>query len=339
MFHSARIKLTAWYLLIIMSVSLFFSGVIYNVLSTEVKRFATKQRYSIVHGLDKSCDIIPTRPIDPDLVEETHQRILILLGVINGVIFVASGFLGYMLAGKTLLPIQEMVDSQNRFISDASHELRTPLTSLKSAMEVSLRDPQFKILDAKKLIKESILEVNKIQTLAESLLQLAQYQARNGHTHFEKLVLNHILESVLKKMEPLARLKHIHIENKTINLSLKGNSDSLTELFVILLDNAIKYSPTKSAITITSKSTHRLAFIEVQDQGIGIKAKELPYIFDRFYRSDTARSKSGNSVGYGLGLSIAKKIVDIHKGSITVKSTVGKGTIFTIKLPLHQSKK
>lgn len=336
MFYSARITLTTWYLLIIMSVSIFFSGVIYNVISREVNRFATKQQYSIVHELGKSSKLILLPPIDPDLVEETHQRVLILLGIINGIIFIASGFFGYMLAGKTLRPIQEMVDEQNRFISDASHELRTPLTSLKSAMEVSLRDKQFNLKDAKTLIVESIEEVNKLQSLAESLLQLAQYQLRSNHPPFQKFEAEQLIVTAVKKVTPSAKLKKIRIETKTIKQTVNGNQDALTDLLVILLDNAIKYSPAHSQITIKVTKKASSLYIDIRDQGIGMKPSEIEKIFDRFYRADNARSTSGTTNGYGLGLSIAKKLVDIHKGTISVKSTSGKGSTFTIKLPILQ---
>jgi len=126
MFKSARIKLTAWYLLIIMFISISFSFVIYRGLMSEVHRFSRMQRSRFF--------------VDEDLITEIQRRAIFGLGTINTIIFITSGALGYFLAGKTLSPIQEMVEEQNRFISDASHEFRTPLTALKSSFEVNLRD-------------------------------------------------------------------------------------------------------------------------------------------------------------------------------------------------------
>jgi len=158
MFHSARLKLTAWYLLIIMIISAMFSLVIYKVLSNEIERFERVQRFRIERRLETGLRRFPNqiRITNPELIEETKQRILLMLIAINLGILIISGGLGYLLAGRTLKPIKEMVDEQNRFISDASHELRTPLTSLKTAMEVTLRDKNLSLLSAKKTIKKLI---------------------------------------------------------------------------------------------------------------------------------------------------------------------------------------
>lgn len=130
MFKNARLKLTAWYLLIIMFISIAFSLVIYQGLMNEVHRFSRMQKLRIERILPPN----PTQPFfaDEDLITEIQQRIIFGLGIINIIIFLTSGALGYFLAGKTLRPIQEIMEEQNRFISDASHELRTPLTALKS---------------------------------------------------------------------------------------------------------------------------------------------------------------------------------------------------------------
>jgi signal transduction histidine kinase len=178
MFQSARLQLTAWYLLIIMCISMAFSAVIYTFLSKEVERFARMQRVRIERQRGP-FEFLPQsdpqiRIIDPDLVSETKNRILLTLAGINGIIFLLSGGLGYILAGRTLQPIQTMVEEQHRFIQDASHELRTPLTALKSTFEVSLRDKKSTIADFKNVIHGGISDVNALQALSDALLQLAQ---------------------------------------------------------------------------------------------------------------------------------------------------------------------
>jgi signal transduction histidine kinase len=145
--------------------------------------------------------------------------------------------------------------------------------------------------------------------------------------------LKDISAEATQKVSAIATAKDIVIENKVDNIHLKGNETTLTELLVILLDNAIKYSESKTTIKITSYQHDNYAYIKIADQGQGIAKLDLPHIFDRFYRSDLSRSKKETN-GYGLGLSIAKKIVEDHKGSIKVKSILGKGSIFTIKLPI-----
>lgn len=335
MFHSARLKLTAWYLLIIMLISLTFSAVIYKGLVNEVERFERAQRFRIERRLDLPRLAQPI-PASPELIEEIKQRILLMLVFINcGILAIAGGF-GYLLAGRTLKPIKEMVEEQNRFISDASHELRTPLTSLKSAFEVYLRDKHPTLKEARTLVGESVSEINKLQSLSDSLLQLAQYQKPNNQIKFEKISLTKVVKEAIHRVEPLAKEKRIRIENTTQETKIEGIKFSLADLLVILFDNAIKYSEKNSKVTISSTKTDRHILVHVADCGIGINKKDLPYIFERFYRADSTRSKT-KANGYGLGLSIAKEIVILHHGSINAESNKQKGTTFTVKLPLSFS--
>lgn len=314
----------------IMIVSLSFSAVIYRVLTLELGRFDRTQRLRIERRLSES-DFFPgepppfTIPLNPELVQEIRHRILVALAIVNASIFLGSAGLGYLLAGRTLRPIQDMVSEQNRFISDASHELRTPLTSLKSAFEVYLRNKNRTAKEADSVVSESIAEVNKLQSLSESLLTLAHYQ----HTTFETVQLADIIHEALKNIEAQAQKKHISIIYTPKRIAMKGNAYALTDLVTILLDNAVKYSPAKTAITIETKKTDGTVIIAVKDQGYGIAKKDLPHIFDRFYRADSARSKSGTG-GYGLGLAIAKQIVEAHKGTISVESDPGRGSTFQL---------
>ena len=134
----------------------------------------------------------------------------------------------------------------------------------------------------------------------------------------------------ITEIESLANQKSIEFENELDDVSILGDKESLTELFVILLDNAIKYSPAKSTINISVHKFDGHVEIKIKDRGIGIKASDLPHIFDRFYRADHSRNKEKVS-GYGLGLSIAKNIVDLHSGTISANSKPGKGSEFVLK--------
>lgn len=336
MFHSARIKLTAWYLLIIMMVSIAFSAVIYRVLTREVERFARAQRIRIEHRINDDPFAPPNLDFfDPELVSETAHRILIALVMVNASILVLSGGLAYLLAGRTLTPIAAMVDEQNQFISDASHELRTPLTSLKSAMEVNLRDKNLTLSQAKKIMEENITEVNSLQSLSDNLLQLAQYQTPNGHTTFVPVDMAKIIKGAVGKVTPIATEKHITIVTLLKPGTIEANEYSMMDLLVILLDNAIKYSKENSSISIGTVKKDRYWTITVQDHGIGIAPHDLPHIFDRFYRADSARSKSGTN-GYGLGLAIAKQITDTHNGTINAASTSQKGTTIQVTIPIKK---
>lgn len=338
MFHSARLKLTAWYLLIITCISITFSVVIYREVGNEVERFDRAQRIRFERRLELGQPVgAPALPVppNPELVDESEHRTLIILIIINSSIILASGILGYILAGETLKPIKEMMDEQNRFISDASHELRTPLTSLISAFEVYLRQKNRKIKDADILVQESVDEAHKLQSLSESLLQLAQYQKPNDAVTFEKISLDSVIQQSINKLAPVAVQKNVTLSYSPKSVDIDGSKYGLIDLFVILLDNAVKYSASGSIVTISVKKTDDSVVVNVEDHGIGVHEKDLPHIFDRFYRADAARQKTRTG-GYGLGLSIAQKIVRAHNGSIDVKSVLHKGSTFSVRLPVHQ---
>ncbi len=315
MFKDARIKLTAWYLAIIMVISLSFSGVIYFGVNRELTRIENFQRtriQGIIRGFPVPIEVssIP----DSDAINEARLRIILILGFIDLSILILSGFGGYFLAGQTLDPIAKMVDEQKDFVSNASHELRTPLTSLKTEIEVGLRDKRLSANAARNLLESNLEDVNKMQKLSNYLLALNRYESGR--------------EILMSKVDlKTVALKAIGKKNVKTDLkksSVTGNEDSLVELVSLLLDNAFKYGKNKG-VEVRTKSG---GVIEVIDHGVGISKADLPHIFDRFYRSD----KSRGTDGYGLGLSIAKSIVDFHKGKISVESTVNKGTAFRVIL-------
>lgn len=340
MFQSARLKLTFWYILIIAIISILFSIAFYKASTQEFDRIRRIHTFRIEHPND-----FPTQPfrlfiqrsepnlVDPRFIDNAEQRITLSLIVINLAILIISSLAAYFLAGRTLKPIQEMVDEQNRFITDSSHELRTPLTSLKTEIEVSLRDKKLKLENVKKLLESNLEEVNNLKLLSDNLIKLTQYNKANGNLIFEKVALTQIMDEAIKKVTSLAKHKKIIIKNNIDKYNLKADKQSLTEVFVILLDNAIKYSPTKSTIKLTTEKIDHSILIKFIDQGIGIAPEDIPHLFDRFYRADKSRTKK-DYPGYGLGLAIAKKIIDEHKGIIRVSSEVGKGTAFNILLPL-----
>ncbi len=342
MFKQARIKLTIWYVLILAVISLAFSATIYRYLSLEIDRFAKVQRNRIERRFE---DRIPEQirvqlpPLpnfnDPDIVRESKNRIIYLLFSINSIILVVSGFLSYLLSGLTLKPIKEMVEDQDRFVSDASHELRTPLTSLKTSIEVALKDPSLTLPEAKKYLKENLTDVDNLSLLATSLLELSRFQNSSRQLNLDTQPLKQLILSALSNVKTKLQIKKIKVIYKVGNKPLTSDSQKIIELFTILLDNAIKYSPPQSVIRITSSRSTKVLTLKFIDQGIGIDPQDKNKIFDRFYRSDKARTKS-DSDGFGLGLSIAKKIISAHLGTLTVESETDHGSTFTVKLPLKK---
>jgi two-component system sensor histidine kinase CiaH len=343
MFTSARLKLTAWYLLIIMFVSGLFSLIIYKQIDADYKRIETGQKirqenmrpnYEAIRSQLEAQGIdVPPMPVyyDPAVFREARIRLEAILFLINLGVLAMAGLAGYFLAGRTLRPIKEMVDEQNRFITDASHELRTPLTALKTSMEVGLREKRMVAKDVKELLESNLEEVGILQYLCDNLIKLTQYQQKVG-MYFTKISVAEVTADAVKRVSNLAKAKNIKLINSVDKDFIQADKMAITELLVIFLDNAIKYSNENTEVILSSKESNQGVTIEVADQGIGIDEKDIGNLFKRFYRSDKSRTKTSVS-GYGLGLSIAKKIVDSHQGNIDVSSTLGHGSTFKIFLP------
>lgn len=332
MFNQARLKLTGWYLLIIMCVSVAFSAVIYRAASLEIERFASAQRVRFERRL-LDPNIIqlvplptPSTVLDEELLGEAEQRILVTLIFINLGIFVIAGGLGYYLSGKTLAPIREMMDEQYRFVSDASHELKTPITAIKTTLEVALRDKYLPIVEARETLATSLEEVDRLQKLAEGLLALTKTA---GSLTLEPNSLTKVVKEAVRTVQPLADNRKIKIQVKVPATIVALEPTGMTRAVVAILDNAIKYSPKHSSVNVKTKIVGKNIQLMIADAGAGIEAKDLPMIFDRFYRADPARSTSG----YGLGLPIAKQIVEEQNGNIEVRSKPGRGCTVVITLP------
>lgn len=333
--HSTTIRLTLWYLGIIMLISMLFSIVLYGVSTKEFNReILIETKHAPTLFVPKGYSEF--RRLRLQLAKESKHNVKFNLIIFNLVILGAGGLLSYFLAKRTLQPIEDAIQSQNRFIADASHELRTPLTTIKTEIEVALRDDNLKLMESKLLHKSTLEEVERLESLTNSLLRIAHTEDKFTHSkrlqncHMEKIILK-----TIKQITPLAQKKQIQIKSKIEPSLIKAECASIEELLTILLDNAIKYSPEESTIEINCRTNTRSKelIIKIKDQGIGIKSSDLPHIFDRFYRADLSRSKQ-NTHGYGLGLSIAKKITEAHGGRIEVFSKIGSGTTFTIYIPL-----
>jgi two-component system sensor histidine kinase CiaH len=337
MFKEARIRLTGYYLLIIMVISLGFSLAIYVGINNELVRIGNLQKvrqermdtissFLKQNGLPIPADV---QSLESETVEQARVRIITALGLINVSILVVSGLGGYLLAGLTLDPISKMVRRQREFVGNASHELRTPLTSLKTEIEVALRDKKMNTNDFKELLRSNLEDVNNMQRLSNYLLELNRYENSDIKIDIEKIGLAEVVAEALKKVEPIAAKKKIKIISKLQKTKVNGNRDALIELSTILIDNAIKYSGKSKRIEVKTKNK---GVLEVKDFGIGIPPADLPHIFERFYRSEISRSKVKID-GYGLGLSIAKSIIDKLGGRIKVNSKIGQGTTFTVYIP------
>jgi two-component system, OmpR family, sensor histidine kinase CiaH len=333
MFRKALLKMTLFYLLILMSISLFFSIALYRISTLEVQRSLGRQQ----KNYEKAGPFMRSLLEDPELLAQSEldvrvakQAIIWQLIYTNIGIFVLGGGLSYFLAVQTIRPIEESHEAQARFTGDASHELRSPLASMKAEIEVALRDKKLTKEEAVEILKSNLEEVERLSLLSGYLLELSKDDGKN--LELSRVDISYIVEKAMDSVAPKAKQKKVAIKS-TISEKyfVLGNSSSLTDLLVILLDNAIKYSKSGSEVTINSKKSGRCVELSVCDLGTGIAEKDVPYIFDRFYRADHSRSKL-NTEGYGLGLPLAKKIAEANHGDIFVKSRLGEGATFTVKL-------
>jgi signal transduction histidine kinase len=337
MIKSAVAKLTLWYLGIILILSALFSVALYRESALQLDENAANQRLAITR-LPLPYDYEPRRTeflqnMDNQLDDDRHRLVLRLI-VLNLATLLLGGVAAYELARRTLRPIQKSMEAQGRFTADASHELRTPLTAMRTEIEVALREKQLSSAEARGLLASNLEEIAKLESLSAGLLRLARFDSGIDPGAISHVPVRDLFAEAGRRFQARLTERQVTVDTTVGAETVAGDRDSLVELIAILLDNAIKYSPPASTITLRSVAAGHSVSLSVADQGSGIKPADIPHIFERFYRADTSRSKD-RVEGYGLGLSIAKRITDLHHGDIVVDSLPGKGTTFSIKLPVQ----
>lgn len=242
------------------------------------------------------------------------------------VMFVLNYLFSNYMTNESIKPIKNAFDQQNQFLTDASHELKTPLAIIGTNVDVLLGGTE----DSEKWLNYIKSEVTRMGKLTENLLYLSQFNDKSSAAHISDINLSELCEHVLLGMEAVAfeknRTLHYDIEPSVF---VKGNYEQLSQVLLILLDNAIKYSSDQGCIDVILTRGSQV-HLEVSNDGPGIANEAIDKIFNRFYKIDESRSQTA---GYGLGLAIAKSIVDHHHGTISCHSELDKTTRFTIKLP------
>ncbi|MCC9781290.1 cell wall metabolism sensor histidine kinase VicK, partial [Streptococcus agalactiae] len=249
-----------------------------------------------------------------------------------------SGFISGLVAVSHDATEQEKEERERRlFVSNVSHELRTPLTSVKSYLE-ALDEGALNEEVAPSFIKVSLDETNRMMRMISDLLSLSRIDNEVTHLDVEMTNFTAFMTSILNRFDQIRNQKTVtgKVYEIVRDYPLKSiwveiDTDKMTQVIDNILNNAVKYSPDGGKITVNLRTTKTQMILSISDQGLGIPKKDLPLIFDRFYRVDKARSRQQG--GTGLGLSIAKEIVKQHKGFIWAKSEYGKGSTFTIVLP------
>lgn len=235
------------------------------------------------------------------------------------------------LANKAIVPVKTTLDKQNIFIADASHELRTPLAVLNSTLEIVVENKDKTVHSQMKWINNIQSELFRMTKLIEDLLFLAR--VKKEEMPMSNFNISTTINNTYETFKVLTNKKNIelifNIENEIIIL---GNEWRIIQLINIMLDNAIKHTPSNGKIEVCLLKHNNICELKIKDNGEGIPKEHIEKIFERFYRVDKSRSRSQG--GTGLGLSIAQSIVDEHRGSINVLSTIGIGSEFHIMLPI-----
>jgi two-component system, OmpR family, heavy metal sensor histidine kinase CusS len=239
---------------------------------------------------------------------------------------------------ETLNAMLERIDSFvkriTQFTADASHDLRTPLSLIRTNAELALRRPRSES-EYKAAFSRILETTDETMQLIDHLLTIARADAGANQLRFEVIPIQPILKRIAEHGRILAAAKGLYWSEEIPPKSsfVSGDERALERLFLTILDNAVKYTPPGGCIKLRETTESEYAFIEIEDTGIGISEADLPHLFDRFFRADQARSREVH--GTGLGLAIALWITEAHNGRIEVKSRLGEGSRFTVRLPFH----
>lgn len=269
--------------------------------------------------------------INVDGETKTVENIFTTLLIGTSIIIVLSIIASYILSKKTIKPIVRSWKKQTEFVQNASHELRTPLTIIQAKQELLLQEPNKKIIDKSEDINLALKETRRLSKLIKELMVLARSDSDNYELKKEDTNIDKLIKEVIAPYIDFAQM-----QEKKITLDLKYKKqikidrEKFNQLLIIILDNAIKYTSENETINVATYQKDGKFILEIADTGIGISDEALSHIFDRFYREDKARSRQTG--GNGLGLSIAKTIVDAHNGNIKIVHNNPKGTKIIIKL-------
>ena len=248
--------------------------------------------------------------------------------VIGSFFIVVLGVASWWMAGRSLRTSQKAWDNQQQFIANASHELRTPLTLIRASAEVALRHAQ-RDSEKENLMNDIITECDHMTGLVEDMLLLTRLDTQKLEIELSDISLSNLLGDIDHQFEPIMQERELHWQVGSNVEYVYANESRLRQVILILLDNAMRHTAPGGSVSIESQSNMNKVEIVVSDSGSGIPPEALPHIFDRFYQVENARAEHGSS---GLGLSIAKSLIDAQGGEIHVESEPGKGTSVHIQL-------
>ena len=317
MFERARVKLTAFYLAGMIVILGIFTGVLVVTLEKNIR-----DTYRENIGSGESFD---------RAILETNDGIEAIIYTVDGLLLIILGVASYVLAGRTLRPIKESLDAQKRFSADASHDLRTPLSIIMTESEVALASEGAEASEYRSTIKSVLEEAHVMSHLVEDLLFIARSENASSYEEKYTFLLSDLINPLVLRTQKQGAQKDISVSQTLMpQVSIHVNEHLFTRALQNILQNAINYTPEGGTITISAKEGRGQIVLLIADTGVGISAEDLPHVFDRFYKA--AHSRNDGS-GSGLGLPIAKEIIENHNGTIVINSILKKGTQIEISLP------
>lgn len=325
-FTVARLRFTALFAAVTMLIVLHFSLALFY--SLERGTWAAIDRGTVV-GVDSEAQEAAQERAD--LFSEAIDAIEDGIVITDIAVLFVVAFVGYYVAGRVLAPIDENMRTQKRFLADVSHDLRTPLAIMKADAQVLLAGGTPDRDDCVDVVKSNLEEVEKMTVLVEDLLVIARTEGAPDESRYATSELGAFLAHLVEKNSTLASRRGVTLVSGDTQ---KGHARVDTAYFERavqnIVSNAIKYTEDGGTVTVSGVIAGRDYLIRVADTGVGISAEDLPHVFDRFYKASHSRA---SGTGCGLGLAIAKQIVEQHGGKITMTSAVGKGTTVEIRIP------
>ena len=267
--------------------------------------------------------------VDRTAQHRTLMNLLVIFLVVGGMSLVLLLLISIYFANKSIEPIKEVFEKQQQFIADASHELRTPLSVIKTNLALITDNSEETVKSQARWIGYISSQTDRMSNLVDDMLALARFDYTEIRLPFSRFDLSQVVNSTLLSFEAVFFENHITLDSQIQpDVFLSGDKESIKKVINILIDNAIKNTPANGRISVqlTADKTQ----ITVSNTGPGIPAEHLDKIFQRFYRMDTSRTRENG--GYGLGLAIAKSIIEQHQGRIYARSSPGVDTTFIVEL-------
>ncbi|HAU66380.1 MAG: Histidine kinase [Candidatus Uhrbacteria bacterium GW2011_GWF2_39_13] len=332
-FRRSRLTLTLMYLLVL-AVVLFVSGGV-------TRSFFSQRLDDRFHRFNAYLDQRPKTPtsVIPPLADDVRADLLHVTLAVNTLLLFIAGLLSYWLAGKTLRPIQEAYSKQKHFLSDVSHELRTPLAILQTDLENELEAANTQ--HSREVLQSHLEEVGRMSGLVTSLLTLSRIESEQRgsvETELEVVDLQLILRKTIDRLTPLAQKQQVTLTffpTNFVQILIVTSKELLEQAITNVIHNAVQYNKRNGQVDVSASVQENTAIVLVKDTGIGITQEDLQKVFDRFYRVEKSRSRQTG--GSGLGLSIVQSIIYSLGGLISLTSELNEGTTVRIVLPIHKS--